>query len=62
MLYVHVCVCVCLQAALSESFSVHVTDGGPVEGFCGWFDVWFKYVGHTHTHTHVYAHDGACVC
>lgn len=34
----------CVQAPLSEEFVMHVADGGPVEAFCGFFDVLFKWV------------------
>ncbi|KAG1680824.1 hypothetical protein FOA52_008157 [Chlamydomonas sp. UWO 241] len=31
-----------LKAPMVEAFQMHVSDGGPVEALCGWFDVAFK--------------------
>jgi hypothetical protein len=33
-----------LQAPLKAEFTMVVVDGGPVDAFCGWFDVHFKCV------------------
>ena len=30
------------QESMKEEFVMHVADGGPVEAFCGFFDVVFK--------------------
>lgn len=31
-----------LQATMKESCTLHLSDGGPVDAFCGYFDVLFK--------------------